>query len=343
MIRNELLEYREQRLSVMVVSRLPVFFDGTAQDPDVAPCEHEQNHDYEEELRVYLECQRCGFTMCFPCREKGEMCSTCGNAFSLSEPTEEYNLHINFTIGNGPEESMKQYLQWDLEREHGDLGLGSTNPSKPPLSDLGLKLRDYPTARLVKLLTMSNIQGNISMAKARLDSVHRTLSVAELDASHDRIPSNIVALFDAEIAKIEAQPKQTRDFTLKCIAQLCHTPDGMFVYEFEKQLNRLASFLGTDSPPAFEVVMGACQGLFTIVFCNSNYLILPYNYLLYLYVHDNYNESLYWAKVEIRRFRPPPRSTTLDIRAKNPAFRLNRTATENFSKPKNSTAHWSVR
>jgi hypothetical protein len=76
MLRNELSQLQDHKLNVMITSRLPVFFEGTAQDPDFGVCDHRENHilDPGQEFLVYMECHICSFILCIPCFDQLDKC-----------------------------------------------------------------------------------------------------------------------------------------------------------------------------------------------------------------------------------------------------------------------------
>lgn len=93
---------------------------------------------------------------------------------------------------------MKDYLAWNMEGEHGDLGLGSTHLNKPPLSKLGTRLQGLRKQDLQEMLVLVNTHadGNICMAKMRMDLVHE--SEAHQQKS-ELLPDVVVNMFDAVI------------------------------------------------------------------------------------------------------------------------------------------------
>lgn len=72
LIESELRTFQEQKLSIMVTSRFPVF-----RKPENINCD---THGYEPDdikpqLNIFWECTNCGETiMCFPCKEEGKVC-----------------------------------------------------------------------------------------------------------------------------------------------------------------------------------------------------------------------------------------------------------------------------
>ena len=116
---------------------------------------------------------------------------------------------VNCAVGHIPANTMREFVSWDLEREHGDLGLGSANDRKPPLSMLGISLHQDraggAAAHLVQHI-VDRAYGNVGMAKLRLDLVHGSRTLEPIEAVHDRLPNNLLDTFEAGINSIEQQP-----------------------------------------------------------------------------------------------------------------------------------------
>lgn len=134
---------------------------------------------------------------------------------SLYEPYDHINIRLWV-----PLQAMARFVAWDLEREHGDLGLNSS-ARKPPLSVLGEILLSNQDPRPIQTL-VDDIAAfsyeNIAIARARLDLVHEMDSIESLHARKEQLPATIVTLFDLGLKGIEAQPENQRNIALKAIA-----------------------------------------------------------------------------------------------------------------------------
>ena len=360
-LRRELAELDKQKLGVMITSRIPVsgFTEtGNYEEPDRYFCDVDHNHAFSNPAwNLWLECKSCGKAgMCFSCREKGEVCPewyvdsflhgqselrSRSKSDLFGEPDEEWNDHVNYELGSIPWEEMMNYVKWNLEKEHGDLGLNSKYSRKPPLSNLGVELLNYGPTRLMENLERKGILRNIAIAKARLDNIHGMSSLRTLNASRDKMPTNIIAFFDAEISRIEALPKPKREIGLVAIALLCGDADSLGEISWldvQFQLRKVLSRLKLEHTLSLESVMEICRGLITIYSKDDEdnqeryYVLVPYNDLLTLYVQENYNESLHWAKVDVQMSGRLPRSFTVQVGLQKPNFRLARTVTDSFSR-----------
>lgn len=218
-----------------------------------------------------------------------------GNVSSLVEPYE----HVNFPISPIDPDSMRDFVAWDLEKEHGDLGLGSSNSRKPPLSFLGASLReDGPggTARNLVERIVGKAHGNIAIAKIRLDLVHREQTCEA--AVRDRLPSNLLALFDAGMKQIEEQPAAQRELALNAISAVCKEYDPMDFGLLEKRLLQATSRSGSGKNlPQTKDVLQAAKGF--LVFSHTENTVAVYNTDFHSYITEDYNESLFWAHAQL--------------------------------------------
>ena len=137
---------------------------------------------------------------------------------------EEPYFHKNVYIDRVPSSQLEHLIAWSLEREHGDLNLGST-ALKPPMSALGEAILGYPhpnrAQRLVEDIYEESLM-NVAIAKARLDLIHTCETLGDLDTfrRRGRLPSNMVSMFEAGVKGIESQSNEQRSIGLKAIGAL---------------------------------------------------------------------------------------------------------------------------
>ncbi|OCL11267.1 hypothetical protein AOQ84DRAFT_374160 [Glonium stellatum] len=308
LLERELSALHEQGMSIMLTSRLPVF-----EKPEDITCDIHEPEELEEILRFFWECTNCNdCIMCFPCREKGSLCRNCQDNTWLVEPYE----HVNFAIGQIPTESMRKYVAWDLEKEHGDLGFGILNESKPPLSKLGFTLREDETgAATLGILTdvVNKAFGNVSIAKLELDLIHSAQSMETIESTPDRQPRNLVALFDEGIKQIDQQPPSQRDLGLKAIAAAGRDPNGVPLVHLERLLRDTTPAHDQLSlpPRSLEDVLRAARG-FLFLKPNGDRDVALYHTTLPLYVTEGYNQSLMWAISQLRASKISRSVTRID-------------------------------
>ncbi|KAF6841655.1 hypothetical protein CPLU01_00327 [Colletotrichum plurivorum] len=198
--------------------------------PEVVSCnscaDGEHNH-----LSVYWVCASCEddpsverrivHVQCQYCRDRKAVCKRCGNATNFVQPFNQVQLYLD---NNGL--SLDRFISRDLEIEHGDLGLKSSEEDKPPPSELGRSLRDPRNRQTLDMLReriAEQAHGNVSLALLRLSNVHRLQSVdGVLEPLADVLPSNVVAFFHDGVRRIVGQPAAQRDLGLKVIAAVAH-------------------------------------------------------------------------------------------------------------------------
>ncbi|OCK96347.1 uncharacterized protein K441DRAFT_694885 [Cenococcum geophilum 1.58] len=327
---EELSQLQRWGLSIMVTSRVPLLLED---DPETISCDVNESHT---DLRLFWECQTCNgtnFIMCHPCREKGEVCQNCSSASGFVEPYE----YIDFEVGWIPTESIQKFVAWDLEKEHGDLGLQSLNDTKPPLSSRGKELRQRHGGDAQRHLESIVFKafGNVGIAKLRLDLVHSTQSLEAVEIVRDRLPGNIIALFDAGIQRLEKQPDAQRELGLCAIAAAVHSYEGVPFATLERWVHEATSKSGAVKipPHTLEDVLQAAQG-FLVVSSEVDRVIQYYHNDFYLYASEDYNESLLWARSQLR-FDRLARSFTLADKLK---LTLTNTGS-NFSSRKTNEAY----
>ncbi|KAI1502242.1 hypothetical protein F5X99DRAFT_427391 [Biscogniauxia marginata] len=324
-LEDELAKLRELGIKIMLTSRIQC-----RQEPPLKTFCDACDADW---LRVYWECRICpngSFVLCAACQERGENCHKCNNN-EFVEPYEYRDLDIGL-VG---QKQMIDYIVWDLESNHGDLGLNSIASAKPPLSGLGKAFNKRRNRdKLKELIDEIEFQSwsNIAMARLRLEIVHEMSTPDEIVVA-DRLPRSIAAIFDAGIRQIEQQPESEREVGLKAIAAMSH-----FEYEQGVDFDILQRLLRRTSrqsprlsmlPRSLEEILQATKG-FLIVENLDECPFKAYNEAFHTYARDNYNESLLWAHAELdfdslESFQSMKRSQTglisLDMR-KLPTSRL---------------------
>jgi hypothetical protein len=211
---------------------------------------------------------------------------------------------VNCAVGHIPANTMREFVSWDLEREHGDLGLGSANDRKPPLSMLGISLHQDraggAAAHLVQHI-VDRAYGNVGMAKLRLDLVHGARTLEPIEAVHDRLPNNLLDTFEAGINSIEQQPDAwLRDLGLLAIAAAARNFNGVPFESLEQWLSKAStqSSLAHVASRSPEEIVRAARG----------YLVQKHTYPIeltvyhpdfYYYVAEDYNESIFWKRSQL--------------------------------------------
>lgn len=231
--------------------------------------------------------------------------------------------HVTINIMT-PEEAMREYIAWDLEREHGDLGLGSS-ARKPPLSPLGQVLNSKTASKSVQKYMEEIIDaagGNIGMAKARLDLVHAMESLDDLEARRDQLPANIVTMFDSGLKRILDQPNVHKEVALKALAAAARDVRGEEVTVIREILKKLDIRSGED---ILEVVRGFLTSTPTDT---ENLRLAAFHSSFFRYIAERYHEAIHHAsqQIVIRK----PRFNAQEIGTPNPVtpYTLGRSITQ---------------
>jgi hypothetical protein len=208
---------------------------------------------------------------------------------------EDYE-HVNVLLCPSGD-AMRNFISWDLEREHGDLGLGSS-ASKPPLSVLGLSFRDHPGSALhIAEEIWGLAEGHIGLAKARLDAIHEAQSLEELLQLRHQLPGNIVNLYEAAVESMEAQNPRQSDLGLKAIAAAGRHFDGITVPRMQDLLKDSVAA----RPRSGEDILHAAKGFLIATPFRGSQKILVFNRTFRRFVEDRYSESLYKANLALPR------------------------------------------
>ncbi|KAF2761057.1 hypothetical protein EJ05DRAFT_473619 [Pseudovirgaria hyperparasitica] len=308
----ELSRLQHYGLSIMTTSRFPQYRSGQAMYCD-AP-DHDLHSPPDVPVTVFWGCKWCWasskYTICQQCKENGDLCNNCLDGGLLFEPSER--LEIDFAVSD---RSMRSFVSWDLEREHGDINLKSANDRKPPLSALGRSLRDKPNAteELIEKI-VERASGNITIAKLDLDSLANVQSVEAAISSFagDRLSNNILALFDDVLERIKHLTEHERHITLASILSAVHEDHGARFQDIEKWIreSRLESDAQGHARLTVEEILRAARGFLGLSNCKDQ-LIYPYHEMLKLYADEHYDEALFWEHAHMR-FGRMKRSETVD-------------------------------
>jgi hypothetical protein len=211
----------------------------------------------------------------------------------LHESYDHVNIELHPSV-----DALREFVVWDLEREHGDLGLGSS-AIKPPLSSLGASFQeDYSgsaSATVDEIHDQS--RGHIGLAKARLDLVHSAQSVEEIRQHRYQLPSNIVSMYDAAIKAIESRGFYHRDLGLEAIAAAGSSPGGLSV---SQMLGQLQTLLGANLRSGEEIV-DAARGFLVPTKYDQPQIIKAFHITFHYFVADPYNQSIQNASVNMLR------------------------------------------
>lgn len=221
---------------------------------------------------------------------------------------------------------MSEYVSYMLELTHGDLHLSSSASPKPPHSRLGRALIASEGAALqLRKKIMEDAEGNIAMAKLRLEAVDGATTIENVVRYGDRLPATIVSLFDTGIADIQTREPNIEELGLKAIVGVAYEFHERPFADLERWLRRQMKRDGDDQLQpqdlTVEEVLRAAAGL--IFVDNRNDLpVRLYHEALGYYVAERYNEALFWMytstnTVDAEEFEKPKRMQTWHASRKN--------------------------
>ncbi|KAH7351423.1 hypothetical protein BKA66DRAFT_430832 [Pyrenochaeta sp. MPI-SDFR-AT-0127] len=307
LLERELSKLQIEGFSIMITLRLPKH-----EKLEDLWCDFHEPGQLEDSLQFYWRCMSCeDHYMCEACASQDKVCIRCGADTDWAEPQ-----HLNMSINSIHENSMKDFIAWDLEREHGDLGLGTLISRKPPLSSFGIAFRKAkPGASGHEWVqeVFESVNGSVVQTKLALDRIHSSTSPNMVDFNTTRIPTNVQSLFNEALKQIEEQPVSQRELALKSIAAVGKTED----MDFGIPLSRLASLLkerpsistSTRIPPrSAEDILNAANGYLRLMaprYDGGEYAIAAFNILFYMYVLNDYNDELIMANSQLRTSNIP--------------------------------------
>lgn len=241
--------------------------------------------------------------------------------------------HIDLEISPMPFQVMAQYIGWDLQNEHGNLGLSTMTAEDmkwPPLSTLGADLTEPGHEGYSRMMLDSIAHrafGNISVSRLILEDVHNMHTIDEFEAITDRLPQNFIAMFDAIIESIEQQPRGPRELGLKSIAAMVHCPleQGVEFADLEKWLQEHASLSENRRHiphRSLEEILHATKGLLVVQHLEHRPL-QAFHKDFYEYARESYHESLAWAHAQLQFGRSTDSSKVKRSQTGFPAGRTN--------------------
>ncbi|KAF0330950.1 ankyrin repeat-containing protein [Colletotrichum asianum] len=239
--------FLEDELSHLATRGLRVFLTSRISCLEEFPLSATCDFCQKESLKLFWGCESCDgkgvqhentYTLCEDCVYNEEACEKCGDSDNFVQPYGHIDLNLN---DNG---RVEQFINHDLETEHGDLGLGSSTPDKlPPHSRLGRQLAATENGKALTELQgklVKQAEGNVSLARLRLDNEHQAQSTESVFSPlADVLPVNIVGFFRAGMRRVEEQPPERRDLGFKVIAAVTHYNYGLGIpYEALDRLLR---------------------------------------------------------------------------------------------------------
>ncbi|XP_014555932.1 hypothetical protein COCVIDRAFT_101023 [Bipolaris victoriae FI3] len=297
---------QDEGLKILVTSRLP-----RHEPAMIIWCDY---HPQDSPLTVFWRCSKCQQKdICIDCKREDTPCEQCDSVGTWKAP-EYYTL----TLNGMSDDAMAEYIAWDLEREHGDLGFMTLEDlSEPPLSSFGLAFRntmqgDKGHEWIQKIARY--VDGSILQAKLAVDRIHNLPFPEALDLMPKRIPRNVQAHFNTAIKTIKQQSgADSSSVALKTIAAVGRKGDAVRGLPLSRLANLLRertrnprmNIMPSRSP---EDVLESANGYLIIIappFLGQESTIAAYHRLFWLFVNDEYNEDLIWAYAQLPMSKVP--------------------------------------
>lgn len=286
----ELRNSHVHNLSLMINRRVPSFekpqqrlrCDGCDKDP----------------LFLYWECSACPKNMqdyCYECKEKGYLCSEGHDVSVLSEPYDRIELDMSsvqwhkISYDEGFKNPMVDWVTHELR--------------------IGMGLSEEGGSEILKKAAASVVEkadGNINMAKLRIEELLATDMGEMLGKVGDRLPRNIVAFFDAEMSRIQSQTPKLRELALLTIAAVAEREyyEGVLVATLEKMIRKArdeSPHLGRFPVRSLEDILEAANGLIVMRLDTDIFGVVLWHADFATYVQENYNQTLFSMKAQLDR------------------------------------------
>ncbi|WQF83863.1 Putative AAA+ ATPase domain, P-loop containing nucleoside triphosphate hydrolase [Colletotrichum destructivum] len=319
LLENELSMMGIQGLKVFITSRIPCL-KRASQSVECDSCP-----DKGVEIDVYWECESCKrrglrpeevHVLCQVCRDGQRACRNCRDSENFIATFDYIELNIDSNC------RLPHFIDWDLEREHGNLGNNDKN--LPPHSALGRWLteaRNHEELENLREKIRNQADMNVSLVRLRLDNIHRAESVNAVRASvTDVLPANIVKFFDASMQCFQTIPSPQRELGLQVIAAVTTFDYGHSFLDYEVVsgiLEHAARTNGRDAlyrtqPTPFAAMeaedhvsrrkikemLHAARG-FVVVEDREGYPMSAYCDTFHTYAKESYNEDLTRARANL--------------------------------------------
>jgi hypothetical protein len=306
---RELEDPRLQNLSLLVTRRLRSY-QKEFKDKTCDGCDADQ-------MVLYWECQMCPEgdrpQFCYECHEKQITCEEEGHALSLKEPYRHIDLHITGqrlrpqdTDTLRPTTVLDDFVAHMLEADDS----GDCHPAeevepvpgspKPTIGTVDKK-------RVHAVTDRSN--GNINIAKLRLDETANAADLEDGEGEADRLPRSVIVFFDTEIERIRKQPLGEMALMAIMAVADCERALGLTMNELEQRTRAertKSPYLSRHPIRALEDILCAANGLLVLVDFefDGETLISCYNDVLKTYAAEDYNEHLYKARTKLDPAEP---------------------------------------
>ncbi|KAK8127354.1 hypothetical protein PG984_008462 [Apiospora sp. TS-2023a] len=309
-LESQLSRLQDLGFKILTTSRVP-YLTGELRGCDVA------THSGPAQIRFWWHCETCGsgaYDICHECKSAGNGCNNADHAgLSLVHEPSKVQFYIShFFLPEG----LSVLVRDAIQQEHGDLGLDTTATEQqtpggrllPPLSPLGQELA-APANRVAGVAerlveeTATRSDDVVAIALLRLNHLWKAKTLKEARAVPDRLPRELLHVFDAGVAEIASQrPGSLQRFLgLQAIRIV-----GRYVEQIETHYDELKEELravweGNDEPELSDVldsedgleqVLFAARGFLTSRKAGGTVWVKCYQVDFHLYVAENYSDIL---------------------------------------------------
>ncbi|KAI9662633.1 MAG: hypothetical protein M1821_008800 [Bathelium mastoideum] len=283
LLEEQLYFLQSKNVKIMITSRISLY-KAALFSPSCDIC--------DQDAPVFWTCELCRqgahyVQICIDCKEKR------GRRSHLVEPY----AHIELNIGDFGD-SLQELIWWELQKEHGNLGLRlESNMEWPPLSTLGKSLSsDHEAAAATSGEISNRAQGNLTMAKLRLEGLLEARNIGYLFATKDRLPPNIVAFFDNLVAQIVTSSKPEDVLGLEALKIISRTAGvtGIEMGQFKKQLQKSIPHEQSAHGLAFMRALFAARGVLNLGITDREgaLAVKAYHSDFHIYLSEAYNETV---------------------------------------------------
>jgi hypothetical protein len=190
-------------------------------------------------------------------------------------------------------EDMSDFGIWTIQNEHGDICPQKSrvlwpDDEWPPLTPLGRTLTTH-----MELMDHIMIQadGNLTLAKLRLEDICEANALGTTESVQDRLPRNIVTLFDAGIRVVKSQAKDIAALGMSAIKLTTKEPHGKSFAHLQKALHASEARIGLGAFTLQEV-LHAARGFLSVTWLEEGQHVKAYHRDFFLYASERYNEDL---------------------------------------------------
>lgn len=125
--------------------------------------------------------------------------------------------HVDVNVSQP--DGLDDFIAWDLQGLYCHFEVAESPAAVASKSSVKVR-------KVIQFIS-SNAEGNITIAKLYLDSIYRLQSLDDAVRVGDRLPRNLVALFDAGIEQIKQRPRAESEIALMAIGAASEIAKGI--------------------------------------------------------------------------------------------------------------------